>query len=232
MWTCARRRATTEETRSSRATVSAAGPASCGSAAQRCGLALGAVSSGKGETLLIWVLLAIIVALLCVVGALVVRQRRSAQLREGFGPEYDRVVQERGDQREAEAELRERRDRRRRYDIRPLEDSARERYAERWEETQRRFVDQPASAVAEADGLIGEVMRDRGYPVEDFDQQAADLSVDHPEVVEHYRSAHAVSLASGDQNASTEDLRTAMVHYRALFSELLDHARTEVKETK
>jgi predicted nucleic acid-binding protein len=178
---------------------------------------------------LIWVLLAIIVVLLCVVGFLVLRQRRSAQLREGFGPEYDRVLEERGDQRAAEAELRERRDRRRQYDIRPLEESARERYAERWEDTQRRFVDQPASAVADADGLIGEVMRDRGYPVEDFDQQAADLSVDHPEVVEHYRTAHAVAA----EDASTEDLRTAMVHYRALFAELLgDDARTEVKETK
>jgi predicted nucleic acid-binding protein len=187
----------------------------------------------EGGDALIWVLLAIIVVLLCVVGVLVIRQRSSAQLRAGFGPEYDRVVQARGDQRAAEAELRERRDRRRQYDIRPLEDSARERYAERWEDTQRRFVDQPASAVADADGLIGEVMRDRGYPVEDFDQQAADLSVDHPEVVEHYRSAHAVSVASGDQNASTEDLRAAMVHYRALFSDLLnDDSRTEVKETK
>jgi predicted nucleic acid-binding protein len=193
----------------------------------------GRTEFAKGGDTLIWVLLAIVVVLLCVVGILVIRQRRSAQLREGFGPEYDRVLQERGDQRAAEAELRERRDRRRGYEIRPLEESVRERYAERWEDTQRRFVDQPASAVAEADGLIGEVMRDRGYPVEDFDQQAADLSVDHPEVVEHYRSAHAVSVASGDQNASTEDLRTAMVHYRALFSDLLeDDARTEVKETK
>jgi hypothetical protein len=187
----------------------------------------------EGGDALIWVLLAITVVLLCLVGVLVVRQRRTAQLREGFGPEYDRVLQERGDQRAAESELRERRDRRRQYDIRPLGESARERYAERWEDTQRRFVDQPASAVAEADGLIGVVMRDRGYPVEDFDQQAADLSVDHPEVVEHYRSAHAVSVASGDQNASTEDLRAAMVHYRALFSDLLnDDSRTEVKETK
>ena len=182
---------------------------------------------------MIWVLVAVIVVLLCVVGFLVARQRRSAQLREGFGPEYDRVVQERGDQRAAEAELRERRDRRRQYDIRPLEESARKHYAERWEDTQRRFVDQPASAVAEADGLIGEVMRERGYPVEDFDQRAADLSVDHSEVVEHYRSAHALSGANGHQNASTEDLREAMVHYRALFADLLDdNARTEVKEIK
>lgn len=170
---------------------------------------------------MIWVLIGVIVVLLCVVGVLVLRQRRTAQLRQGFGPEYDRVVEERGDQRAAEAELQERRARRRKYDIRPLEESARERYAERWEETQRRFVDQPASAVVDADGLVSEVMRDRGYPVDDFDQQAADVSVDHPDVVEHYRKAHAVSVASAQQSASTEDLRQAMVHYRALFSELL-----------
>jgi hypothetical protein len=169
----------------------------------------------------IWVLVVVIVVLLCVAAALVVRQRRTAQLRQGFGPEYDRVVKERGDQRAGEAELQERRERRRKYDIRPLRESARERYGERWQETQRRFVDQPASAVADADGLVNQVMSDRGYPVEDFDQQAADVSVDHPGVVEHYRAAHAISVASAQQSASTEDLRQAMVHYRALFSELL-----------
>ncbi len=169
---------------------------------------------------MIWVLVVIIVLLACAVGALAVRQRRSAQLREGFGPEYDRTVSERGDQGAAEAELRERRERRRSYDIRSLDDAARDRYAERWNATQRRFVDQPASALDEADGLVGEVMRERGYPVEDFEQQAADVSVDHPTVVEHYREAHAVSAGSAE-TASTEDLRRAMVHYRALFDELL-----------
>ena len=168
-----------------------------------------------------WVLVAIIVVLACAVGALVVTQRRSAKLREGFGPEYDRVLDERGDKREAEAELERRRRRRESYDIRPLSGSARERYAERWRSTQRRFVDQPASALSEADDLVRDVMRDRGYPVEDFEQQAADVSVDHPTVVEHYREAHAISLANREQQAGTEDLRRAMVHYRALFDELL-----------
>lgn len=180
-----------------------------------------------------WILVAIIVLLVCVAGVLVMRQRRTAQLREGFGPEYDRVVGERGDQRAGEAELQERRERRRSYDIRALEDGEREDYAERWQATQRRFVDQPASALGEADGLVGEVMSARGYPVEDFEQQAADVSVDHPRVVEHYRAAHAVSLASTDQRASTEDLRQAMVHYRALFEELLENGHrttTDVKE--
>jgi hypothetical protein len=169
-----------------------------------------------------WILVAIILVLVCVAGVLVMRQRRTAQLREGFGPEYDRVVGERGDQRVAEAELQERRERRRSYDIRPLEDDEREGYAERWQATQRRFVDQPASALGEADRLVGDVMRKRGYPVEDFEQQAADVSVDHPAVVEHYRAGHEIARANDDQRASTEDLRQAMVHYRALFVELLD----------
>jgi hypothetical protein len=167
----------------------------------------------------IWVLIIVIVVLLALVGVLVYRQRQSTQLREGFGPEYDRVVAERGDQRAAETELRERRERRRGYDIKPLGATARDRYSERWRETQAKFVDQPASALNDADGLLEDVMRERGYPVEDFDQQAADVSVDHPEVVEHYRKAHAIHRG---RNASTEDLRQAMVHYRALFSELLE----------
>jgi hypothetical protein len=165
-----------------------------------------------------WLLVAVIVVLLCVVGVLLYRQRRSAQLREGFGPEYDRVVEERGP-RAGEAELRERFDRRRSYDIRPLEPAARDRYAARWRETQARFVDQPASALNEADTLVAEVMRERGYPVDDFERQAEDVSVDHPHVVEHYRKAHAIQSA---RDASTEDLRQGLVHYRALFDELLE----------
>lgn len=171
---------------------------------------------------MIWVLLAIIVVLVCVVGALVVKQRRSAALQKGFGPEYDRVLHERGDQRAAEAELQERRERRSSYDIRPLDSEERDRFADEWAATQRRFVDQPASALGEADRLVGDVMRKRGYPVEDFEQQAADVSVDHPAVVEHYRAGHEIARANDDQRASTEDLRQAMVHYRALFVELLD----------
>ena len=178
---------------------------------------------------MIWVLIIVIVVLLAVVGVLVYRQRQSAQLREGFGPEYDRVVDERGDQRAAEAELRERRERRRGYDIKPLGATARDRYAERWRATQAKFVDQPASALTDADGLLAEVMRERGYPVEDFEQQAADVSVDHPEVVEHYRKAHAIH---GERQASTEQLRQAMVHYRALFAELLEPAPRDKDSTR
>ena len=175
-----------------------------------------------------WVLVIVVVVLLVVVGLLLYRQRRSAQLREGFGPEYDRALDQHGDQRAAEAELRERRDRRRSYDIKPLDESARQRYIERWKATQAKFVDQPASALTDADELVAEVMRERGYPVEDFDQQAADVSVDHPHVVESYRKAHAIH---SERDASTEELRQAMVHYRALFAELLEpeHETMEVK---
>ena len=178
---------------------------------------------------MIWVLIIVIVALLAVVGLLVYRQRQSKQLREGFGPEYDRVVAERGDQRAAEAELRERRERRRSYDIKPLRAADRDRYAERWRAAQAKFVDQPASALTDEDALLNEVMRERGYPVEDFEQQASDVSVDHPEVVEHYREAHAIH--SG-RRESTEDLRQAMVHYRALFAELLEPRARDNEATR
>jgi FtsZ-interacting cell division protein ZipA len=165
-----------------------------------------------------------IVVIALIVGALVVaRQRRSHQLKKGFGPEYDRTLEERGgDRRETEAELLERRQRREQFEIRELEPAARDRYADRWRSAQRRFVDEPGPAVGEADALVMEVMRERGYPVADeFDQRAADVSVDHPEVVEHYRAAHDISARATAGEASTEDLRQAMVHFRALFVELL-----------
>jgi hypothetical protein len=169
-----------------------------------------------------WVLVAVLVVVVVVLAVLLMRSRRSHQLQEEFGPEYERAVEERGDRRQAEAELADRRERRAQLDIRPLEPGARERYAERWQAAQRRFVDQPAPAVAEADALVSAVMSERGYPVSDeFDQRAADISVDHPVVVEHYRAAHAISLRATAGDASTEDLRQAMVHFRALFDELL-----------
>src|SRR3954467_11603069 len=166
---------------------------------------------------------AIIVIALVVAALLYSRQRKSQQLQEGFGPEYERTVEERGgDRREAEAELRERRQRRDQFGVRGLEPAARDRYAERWRGAQRRFVDEPAPAVGEADALVIEVMRARGYPgAEEFDQRAADVSVDHPQVVEHYRAAHDISGRATAGEASTEDLRQAMVHFRALFVELL-----------
>jgi C4-dicarboxylate-specific signal transduction histidine kinase len=169
-----------------------------------------------------WVVLAIAVALIVfVIGAMLLGRRRTAWLREEFGLEYDRTLERHGDQRTAELDLQRRRERRRGLDIRPLAPDARREYARRWTQTQRRFVDAPASALAEADGLVAEVMRDRGYPVDDFEQCAAAVSVDHPRTVEHYRAAHAISIASAAQGADIEELRRAMVHFRALFDDLL-----------
>ncbi len=169
-----------------------------------------------------WVLVGIAAAILAfVLSAMALGRRRTARLREDFGPEYDRTLERHGDPRAAEAELQERRNLHRRLDIRPLAPAAREAYAERWRAIERGVADAPADAVADADVLLAEVMRERGYPVDDFGQRAAALSVDHPQTVEHYRAAHAISLASIANAADTEDLRSAMAHYRALVDELL-----------
>ena len=169
-----------------------------------------------------WVLLAVIVVLLVIVGVLVARQQRSRRLKDEFGPEYGRVVAERGDQRAAEKELADRRQRVGTFEIRPLDPAARERYLEQWAAAQRYFVDEPVGAVGQAHELVQRVMHDRGYPVdEDFEQRTADISVEHPAVVENYRAAHAISVRARDGQASTEQLRQAMVHFRALFDDLL-----------
>ena len=175
-----------------------------------------------------WVWIVIAVAAVLVVAAIVwasLRTRRTRTLKEGFGPEYDRTVADAPSRREAESDLLERQKRREEFDIRPLDPDARDRYAEEWQATQARFVDDPGGAIAEADVLIQRVMRERGYPVEDFDQRAADLSVDHPEVVNNYRAAHGISTAHERERATTEDLRKAMQHYRSLFDELLEESR-------
>jgi len=165
------------------------------------------------------VILALLVASLAV---LVGRRRRTQELQQQFGPEYQRTIARTGDQGAAESQLTERQQRRRELNIVELEPAARTRYLEAWHATQGKFVDDPAGATGEADALVARVMRDRGYPVDDFDQQAADVSVDHPQVAENYRAAHAVSLANEKGLASTDDLRQAFVHYRSLFAELLD----------
>jgi hypothetical protein len=178
------------------------------------------------------VAIVVVIVLLALLAFFADRQRRSRKLQETFGPEYDRTVSETGDRRAAEAELLERTGRREGFDIVPLEPEARARYVEAWRNTQAQFVDEPAEATREADRLITSVMRDRGYPVDDFEQRAADLSVDHPQVVDDYRAAHAIAAANDRSEASTEDLRQALVHYRSLFEDLLedrpgDHAPTE-----
>jgi hypothetical protein len=179
-----------------------------------------------------WVLIAIgIVVVLALVAWSAFGARRRRGLQERFGPEYDRTVADAPSRREAESELSERQKRRDELEIRPLAPESRDRYASRWHNTQAKFVDEPEEAVGEADGLIQEVMRERGYPVEDFDQRASDLSVDHPDVISNYRAAHGISVANDRGNATTEDLRTAMQHYRALFVELLEQEPAQVSRT-
>jgi hypothetical protein len=171
---------------------------------------------------MVWVIVAVLVIALVIAGVVIARQRRSQQLQEGFGPEYGRTLAEKGDRRAAESELQDRRERRQQLEIRELEPEVRERYAERWRAAQRTFVDQPSVAVAEADRLVSEVMHDRGYPVDDdFERRAADVSVDHPVVVENYRAAHGISVRAARDKSDTEEIRQALVHFRALFEELL-----------
>jgi hypothetical protein len=149
------------------------------------------------------------------------QKRRREGLQSKFGPEYERTVVESDSRRKAEKELEARQARRESLNIRELDPATRERHMDSWRQTQARFVDAPADAVREADRLVGQVMTDRGYPMDNFDQQSADISVDHPDVVENYRAAHGISLASDQGQATTEDLRQAMVHYRSLFETLL-----------
>lgn len=169
-----------------------------------------------------WVLLAVVVVLLVIIGVLVARAQRSRKLKAEFGPEYGRVVAERGDQRAAERELADRRQRVETFEIRPLDPVARERYQEQWAAAQRYFVDKPVDAVGQAHELVQRVMQDRGYPVDkDFEQRTADISVEHPALVENYRAANGISVRARTGQASTEQLRQAMVHFRALFDDLL-----------
>ena len=151
--------------------------------------------------------------------------RRTQRLRARFGPEYDRTVERADGRKSAEAELADREARRHQLDVRPLPPESRERYVERWRDVQAQFVDAPGPAVGAADALIQTVMVERGYPVEDFDRRAADLSVDHPRVVEHYRQGRALATRAGEDG--TEELRRAMRHYRALFEELVEPPEDE-----
>ena len=158
------------------------------------------------------------------------RKATTAGLRLRFGPEYERAVQQHGSERKAESKLTDREKRVEKLNIHDLDPTERERFSGEWNGVQSRFVDYPKGAVTEADELVSCLMKARGYPVADFDQRAADISVDHPRVVENYRSAHAIALRLGRGEASTEDLRTAMIHYRSLFEELVQGTGAEKKE--
>lgn len=175
------------------------------------------MSSNPTTTIIVGAL--ILVALALIVVALV-RRNRSATLQRRFGPEYDRVVQQRG-RAAAEDELARRESRVKRMHIEELPPGAKRRYVEEWRTVQNRFVDEPKSALANADVLVTNVMRDRGYPMDNFNQQVADLSPDHPGVVDNYRAAHAVAARCERGEVPTEDIRQAMIHYRALFDDLV-----------
>ena len=184
------------------------------------------------------VVIVLVVALLAAIGVaawLYLQKRRSDGLRTSFGSEYDRAREEHPDRRSAERELTERKERVEQLHIRSLSSDERDRFVERWRSAQAQFVDDPAGATRVADALIGEIMQARGYPVGDFEQRAADISVDHPGVVEHYRAAHAIALRTDRGQADsgdTEDLRQAFVHYRALFDDLLEVEAPAPQETR
>ena len=171
--------------------------------------------------------LIVIVVIAIVAIALIFLQRRKAALRQRFGSEYDRAVREGGSERKAQALLQERERRVEKFHIRPLSAAERQQFAEHWRAVQTRFVDDPRGAVTDADESVISLMKTRGYPMADFDQRAADLSVDHPHVVSNYRAAHEIAMRHRQGRASTEDLRQAMIHYRSLFEDLLNGVKPE-----
>lgn len=177
-------------------------------------------------------LLVLIVVVIAVGGVLFWQRRRSAALQEKFGPEYQRAVSQFGDQRKAEAELAAREKRVRNLDIRPLTPEEHARFAGAWKKAQARFVDEPSQAAADADILVKKLMETRGYPVGDFEQRAADISVDHADVVTNYRAAREIALRNNSGKATTENIRQAMVHYRSLFEELLETAQPATAKEK
>ncbi len=173
------------------------------------------------SALSIILIIVIVIAVVAVGGTTLGIAGRRRKLRERFGPEYDRVVAERQSRRLGEAELGRREQRVQELSLLELSDEDRERYAEHWTRVQERFVEAPSEAVAEAQSLVETVMRERGYPVMDYDQTVADLSVEHARVLDRFRSAHAISERAASGQVGTEDLRTAMLYYRELFDQLL-----------
>jgi hypothetical protein len=170
-----------------------------------------------------WIILAAVAALgLVAIGAWFYRRKQSHRLKEHFGPEYDRTVNELGGRTKGESELKAREKRVERLEILPLAPSEAARFTEAWRALQSRFVDNPKGVVVQAEQVVRELMEKRGYPMGDFERRAGDISVDHPDVVANYRSAQAIALREQKGTADTEELRKAVVHYRALFDELLE----------
>lgn len=177
-------------------------------------------------------LLVLIVVVIAVGVILYLQRRRSDALRQRFGPEYQRTVSQLGDERKAEAELSAREKRVRKLEIRALTPDEQRRFDESWKRAQARFVDEPSKAAADADLLVQDLMKARGYPIGDFEQRAADISVDHPEVVTNYRAARDIAVRNTTGKATTEDIRQAMVHYRKLFDELLQSNGTQMEKAR
>lgn len=179
----------------------------------------------------ITIVIAVIVLLVLggLLGMVFTRRQRTKRLQERFGPEYDRTVREVGDQRRAEDELEARLDHVKALEIHPLSAEETERFTREWQLTQAEFVDEPLAAVQKANRLLREVMSVKGYPVDDFEQRAADISVDYPDLVIDYRELHAIAVKSDDEEVSTEEMRQAMIHGRALFENLVQPEQPEVK---
>jgi hypothetical protein len=175
--------------------------------------------------LIVIAVVVVVIVLAVIVGASLAKRKRSERLKEHFGPEYERTVSLTGEPKAAEKELIARERARKKLDIKPLSRESLTAYGNRWRSVQTAFVDDPARAVGEADVLVTEVLRERGYPVDDFEQQAADVSVDHPGVVNNYRAAHGIHLSQQNGEVGTEAQRNAFIHYRALFEELLEPAK-------
>jgi len=166
-------------------------------------------------------LIAVIVVLVLCLGFVLMQRRRSQRLQSDFGPEYERTLRETGDRRKAEAELQNRQARVEKLKLTPLDEEARQRFTQNWESIQAEFVDAPEKSIEHADSLLRDVMHARGYRVKDFDQVTADISVDHPAVVQNYRTAHDIVIRHQRGEGGTEDLRKAMLNYRELFDELV-----------
>jgi ABC-type multidrug transport system fused ATPase/permease subunit len=182
------------------------------------------------NTLLIVIVVLVVVLLGAILAVAFSGRKRSQRLQERFGPEYEHTVQSFGNEKKAQTELDERQKHVAALNIRPLSVSERERYLTEWTAVQSKFVDEPGQAIVDADHLIMEVMQVRAYPVSDFEQRAADISVNYPTLVSNYRAARVIALKNEQQQADTEELRQAMIYYRSLFEELLETEAVAVKE--
>jgi hypothetical protein len=181
-------------------------------------------------TIMIVTVVLVLVIIGAILGLVFSRRRRSERLQDQFGPEYDHTVQVMGDEKKAQTELDERQKHVEALDIRPLSASERERYLTDWTAVQSKFVDEPGQAIVAADRLITEVMQSRAYPVSDFEQRAADISVKYPALVSNYRAAREIAIKNEQHQADTEELRQAMIYYRSLFEELLETETVVVQE--